>query len=223
MASIRKLVFAEDHIYHVYNRGVERRNIFLTNSDFRRFFQLLSYYRYRDISQRFSHAGARKRHKISLSPVARESRQLEVEILAWCLLPNHFHLMLRQVNPEGIRTFMGKVSNSYTKYFNERNNRSGYLFQGPFKAVIVETDEQLIHLSRYIHLNPVVSSLVHINQLQAYHWSSYPEYVDDVPGFTEKRTVLDHFSSEFEYKVFVRDQSEYAAELAKVKHLSLEA
>lgn len=90
-------------------------------------------------------------------------------------MPNHFHLLLQQIRDGGITEFISKLTNSYTRYFNIRNKRIGPLFQGEFKAVHVETDEQLIHLSRYIHLNPIVSYIT--KKLESYQWFSYLEYL----------------------------------------------
>ena len=223
MAANRKFVFTNDGIYHVFNRGIERRNVFSTISDYRRFFQLLSYCRNDGLSCRFSHIPREMKKGHTCPRTTKEVQPCLVEILAWCLLPNHYHLVLRQKRFNGITKYMARVSNSYTRYYNTRNKRIGNLFQGPFKAVIVETDDQLIHLSRYIHLNPVVASLIPINKLATYHWSSYLEYLDLIQGFTEKQSVLGYFPSEFAYRVFVNNQDEFAAEVEKVRHLTLEA
>jgi putative transposase len=149
--------------------------------------------------------------------------QLEVKILAYCLMPNHFHLMLRQENDGGITRFVSNFCNSYGKYFNTKYNRMGPLFQGAFKAIRVETDEQLIHLSRYIHLNPVTSFLVKEELLDDYPWSSLAEYLEKVEtGITDPSIVLGSFGSVKSYQKFVHDQVDYAQELEKIKDLALE-
>lgn len=144
-----------------------------------------------------------------------------IEIICYCLMPNHFHFMLRQVKKGGITEFVSKLSNSYTKYINIKNNRIGPLLQGNFKAVHVETNEQLLHLSRYIHLNPLVSYLV--KDLESYKWSSYPEYVSLIDNaICDKKIILDQFESSEEYKRFVLDQESYGKELAVIKHQLLD-
>lgn len=136
-------------------------------------------------------------------------------------MPNHFHLLLKQNIDNGITEFAGKFSNSYTKYYNTKYNRIGPLFQGEFKAIIIESDEQLVHVSRYIHLNPTSSNLV--KNLDQYEWSSYPEYLGQVKnGFCDKEVVLGHFKKIKDYQQFVLDQAGYAQELEFIKHQLLD-
>ena len=90
---------------------------------------------------------------------------------------NHFHFLIKQASDNGISKFMANFTNSYTKYFNTKHQRVGPLFQGVFKAVHVDSDEQLIHLSRYIHLNPVMGFVIKAEELKDYKWFSYPNYI----------------------------------------------
>jgi putative transposase len=136
-------------------------------------------------------------------------------------MPNHFHLLVKQKANAGISTFTSKLTNSFTKYFNTKNDRVGPLFQGQFKAVLVESDEQLIHLSRYIHLNPLASNLV--KNLDSYEWSSLPAYGGKAEGsFVSTKNILSYFSDEADYKKFVLNQAEYAKSLERLKHKTLE-
>lgn len=116
---------------------------------------------------------------------------------------------------------MMKVENSYTKYFNTKHNRVGPLLQGPFKAVTIENENQLVHVSRYIHLNPYVADLV--KNLDEYPYSSYQNYVF---GTNEKLcitdTMLSFFKNPKEYKAFIDDHASYALELERIKHLVIE-
>src|SRR5438132_12702278 len=112
-------------------------------------------------------------------------------------MPNHFHFILKQRKENGISIFISLLINSYTKYFNTKYTRVGALLQGAFKSVIVESDEQLIHLSRYVHLNPRVSGLT--KNLESYPWSSYKEYLS-VPELCESKIILDLFHSYQEYQ-----------------------
>ena len=135
-------------------------------------------------------------------------------------MPNHFHFLLKQTAEEGIAKFMSNFQNSYTRYFNTRHNRVGPLFQGPFRAVRVETDEQLLHLSRYIHLNPYSSFVVkNIKDLEEYQWSSFKEYLGKEKGFCQKEIVMSFFKNPQDYRKFVFDQADYQRELQKIKHL----
>ena len=133
-------------------------------------------------------------------------------------MPNHFHFLIRQLKENGISKFMSQISNSYTKYFNTKYNRIGPLFQGAFKAVLIESDEQLIHVSRYIHLNPVVSGL--IKNLEDYRWSSYLEYIKPNDTFCSINEILGFFTpnERKRYKEFVEAQIDYGRKLEKIKH-----
>jgi len=108
-----------------------------------------------------------------------ETRKIKppVEIIAFCLMPNHYHLTLKQLTLKGISTFMHKLGTSFTNYFNIRQKRSGRLFETTFKAVIVDSEEQLLHLSRYQHLNPRKLNLKTSKQLINYPWSSLATYL----------------------------------------------
>lgn len=201
--------FANDHFYHIYNRGSEKRPIFENQRDYQRFIKTLVYYQIEGPKPRFSKFPSLAVTKLD------ENRKL-IEILAYCLMPNHFHLLLKQVRDKGITESLSNFSNSYTKYYNTKYNRVGHLFQGEFKAVIMESDEQLLHVSRYIHLNPVVSGLT-IN-LEQYKWSSYPEYATGVDGICSKEEILTNFKDPQDYQQFVLDQVAYAQELESIKH-----
>ena len=134
-------------------------------------------------------------------------------------------MWFRQNIDNGISTFISNFTNSYAKYFNTKYQRVGPLLEGVFKAVYVENDDQLIHLSRYIHLNPVVSSIVNETEILNYKWSSYPAYL----SLNEKNkivldinTILSYFKSPKKYQEFVMDQVDYGKELEKIKHLTLD-
>lgn len=115
---------------------------------------------------------------------------------------------------------MSQLSNSYTKYFNTKYRRIGPLLQGAFKAVLMETDEQLIHVSRYIHLNPVVSGL--IKDLNLYEWSSYKEHLNRVGIFCNPSEILNFFSTSKKYKEFIEDQIDYGTTLEILKHRTID-
>ncbi len=200
--SYRQAVFANDQFYHVFNRGVEKRTTFIDRRDYNRFIDSLNYYRARDQHVRFSFRG-----RITVLNKNISSGPLFAEVVSYCLMPNHFHLLLKQVNDNGITAFLSKLSNSYTKYFNTRYKRIGPLFQGSFKAVRIESDEQLLHVSRYIHLNPLIDYLA--KDIRAYTYSSYLEYLGIQEGFCHKNYIMGNFSSPEVYEQFVLDQEDY--------------
>lgn len=133
--------------YHIYNRGNRKEDIFLNEDD------CLFYL---------------KRLKQNL-------QKHQVKLLAYCLMPNHLHLLVKQESDSPISKFITALHTSYAKVFNKKYDKVGHLFQDRFKQVIVESDEQLLHLTRYIHLNPVLAGLM--DQPEKYEWSSYREYI----------------------------------------------
>lgn len=223
MPSPRAVIFRNGYVYHLFNRGVERRPIFFTARDYERFVSLVEYYRFHRVSKSYSHYLA-----LSLADRTAFRRMLEqsptaVDVLAYCLMPNHFHILVKQNTDGGIHRFLSNVANGYAKYINAKRKRVGPLYQGPFKAVLAETDEQLIHLSRYIHINPIVSNIITEKELAAYPWSSFPEYVGHTAQpFADTREILHRFKNNQAYKKFVYDHIAYAKELEKIKHLALE-
>lgn len=220
---MRKVIFANNEIYHIFNRGIEKKPTFTDKREYERAFITLDFYRYQNPALRLAKAldleiGLREEF---FSRLRKEGNKL-VEILSYCLMPNHFHLLVKQLQEQGIKTFLSNFSNSYTRYFNTKHRRIGPLFQGIFKAVRVEDDEQLIHVSRYIHLNPVASFVLEEENLADYYWSSLPEYLRGKEGICAKELILDLFSSTKKYREFVYDQIDYAKKLEAIKHLVLE-
>lgn len=227
MATNRKLVFANDEIYHIFNRGVEKRPTFTNKRELDRGVLTLDFYRYADLSVKLSQflTLPYDQKESLIKSMKKDSKKL-VDIISYCLMPNHFHFLLRQKIEKGISIFISNFTNSYTRFFNTKHERIGPLFQGIFKAIRILSDEQLMHVSRYIHLNPVSSYIIEPTDLESYHWSSYPEYINlSANDICDKETVLDLFSSKDaakKYKQFVLDQVDYARELEKIKHLIIE-
>ena len=139
-------------------------------------------------------------------------------------MPNHFHFLLKQQKERGISKFLSDFTNSYTRYFNARHKRLGPLFEGVFKAVRIEKGEQLMHVSRYIHLNPVASLIVKEEELSNYAWSSLPEYLNEHldTEICDKEIILNSFSSRDDHRKFIYNQIKYAQDLETIKHLLLE-
>ncbi|OGH16445.1 MAG: hypothetical protein A3C30_04615 [Candidatus Levybacteria bacterium RIFCSPHIGHO2_02_FULL_40_18] len=224
MATNRRLVFSNGYIYHIFNRGIDRRSVFTGFREYLRAQELIEFYKHLETPVRYS-----KFLQLSKSlrdDVLREINKSEtqVDILAYCLMPNHFHFMLQQKVDKGVSTFIANFTNAYTRYFNTKHERIGPMFEGIFKAVLVESDEQLIHLSRYIHLNPVVSSIINESDLNNYKWSSYHEYIAPSKNSTvsKRDLVMSMFESAKHYEKFVLDQIEYGKKLEIIKHLTLE-
>jgi len=160
--------FEQNGVYHIFNRGVDKRNIFLDDKDYKVFLYILKMYL---LSEEDAQKGSNP--FLEDSTLQKGRFHGEVELLAFCLMPNHFHLLLRQTGNEGISEFMRGLLTNYVMYFNKRHARVGSLFQGTYKAAPVTTDEQLLHVSRYIHLNPKDLSI----KASAYDYSSLYDYL----------------------------------------------
>ena len=147
--------------YHVLNRGVASQPIFSSKRDYRRIIATIFYYQNKEVPLKYSKfLRLAKKKRTEILENLKIRKKYRVEIICYCLMPNHIHLLLKQAIDEGISRFMSDLTNSYTRYFNTKNKRKGPLFEGKFRAIRVETDEQLLHLSRYIHLNPYSSYVV---------------------------------------------------------------
>jgi putative transposase len=205
---MKKPSFAEGQVYHVFNRGVEKRDIFLDDKDYLRFIHDL--YDFNDINpvrnlhyfinHKTGNVEARKLYGY-------HEREPTVEILVFTLMPNHYHLMLRQIKDDGIVKFMHKLGTGYTMYFNKRYSRVGSLFQGRFKAVHLTREEHFIHLPYYIHTNPYRGS-TSIDDLEDYRWSSFPDYIGmkNYPSVTEREDLLDIFGGAEQFRLYMQNR-----------------
>lgn len=221
----RKYPLVTNEIYHVFNRGVACQPILNSKSDYKRFFDVIKYYKYQKQQIRFSYF-----NNLSLNDQNKYLQEFEteknkqVEILSCCLIPNHFHFLLKEIINNGILNFIKTFQNSYAKYFNIKNKRNGPLFQNRFRAILIENDEQFLHVSRYIHLNPYSSRLINnINDLENYCWSSFPDYM----GLTstkifDKELLMSFFKTYEELRNFTFDQADYQRKLADIKHLIID-
>jgi putative transposase len=183
--------FIEGGYYHIFNRGVEKRYIYEDGQDCDVFLRLLSYY--------LSPFDPKAPHPFSGVPDIKMARarplsnlNKEVELLAYCLMPNHFHLLIKQGTRDGMTKLLRRTLTAYTMYFNKRNNRVGHLFQGKYKASLIPEDPSLIHISRYIHLNPTEITNA---ELSSYPYSSYPYYLGSKKeDWVKEDFILDLFN-----------------------------
>ena len=222
---MKKPVFVDGHIYHVYNRGVEKRDVFLVERDYFRFvyhlYELNDSKPVRNVQYFLNHkTGNVEARKL----FGTQERDVLVEILVFTLMPNHFHLMLRQVQENGIVRFMHKLGTGYTMYFNKKYERVGSLFQGRFKAAHITEETHLIHLPHYIHTNPLSlnygGSTSIVRFLSNYRWSSFPDYIgiQNFPRVTERGFLLDIFGGEDKYRIHTEKRLNNLEETA-IEHL----
>ena len=194
--------FAEGELYHIFNRGVEKRNIFMTDGD--RFRFIYNLYEFNDTAPAqniFYKRSAFNAYEVGL----RKSKKSLVEILAFVLMPNHYHLMLRQLVEGGVTEFMRKLGTGYTNFFNLKYDRVGSLFQGKFKAVLLKHEAHFAHLPHYIHLNPldivmpewrkgdVKNDAKAMRFLKSYRWSSLLDYLGNknLPQIIEQQFLTE--------------------------------
>lgn len=219
----RKIPIVAGEIYHIFNRSVAKQPIFLTSKDFQRAVDCIKFYLHGNLPIRFSHYRRLPKEQKDQMTKTIENSPKAVEILTFCLMSNHVHFLLRSLTEKGIIQFMSNFQNSYAKYFNIKTERTGTLFQPMFQAIRIESDEQLIHVNRYIHLNPITAYIVKtFADLEKYPWSSYPHYLDKSPSFVNKEPILNFFKDISTYKQFIADQVDYQRQLNQIKHLVLE-
>lgn len=214
-----RAVLVNGGIYHVFTKSIAGFVIFRSSSDYERMISQLKYYEMGNPPTRFSHFLELKDKECFYNRFLFDKENL-VEIIAYCLMPTHIHLILRQLRRAGISNFMGNLLNSYTRYFNNKNKRKGPLWEGRFKSVGVETDDQLLHLTRYLHLNPTTSLLVRIPE--DWEYSSYREFIGERKGDSLCKNLESLNMASGEYKDFVMSRREYQQELAKIKHICFE-
>ena len=178
--------YAPDSYYHVYNRGVNKKIIFNTTQDYAVFLNILK-----------RHLGDQEQKDPSGRPYFQFGDS--IELLAFCLMPNHFHLFLYQSNGERtIELLMRKVITAYVMYYNHTHKRIGPLFQDRYKAARIDNDAYLLHISRYIHRNPL--------NYAAYEWSSLPYYLGEKNAeWVKPNRIQELFDSPDEYMKFLED------------------
>lgn len=193
---MRKVQFTNGEYYHIYNRGVDKRQIFLNEGDYSKFFKNLKEFNNK------SYYEERKREPKELSSFLAGLDKV-VEIIAYTLAPNHFHLILKQLIENGISNFMHKVGTSFTNYFNKKYKRSGSLFQGPYKIIHIENDEYFLWLSGYVNGNIEIHQIA---DAENYRWSSFKGFLGEEKDclLGDVGVILSQFKNPQNYKKFVK-------------------
>ncbi len=221
----RKEELSDGEIYHIYNRGVDKRITFEDKQDFFQFLQML------DLFNNEESCGGIDQYKYPKNLNQRNDNEKLVEIIAYCLKKNHYHLLLRQIGEHGVSKFMQKIGTGYTKYFNQKNDRTGPLFSGGFKSKHVGTDEYLKGLSAYINLNNLVHEQTASKQPSRtwlFYRSSWWEYGGDEVGekekdafhaICEKGIILEDFKDKQDYMKFAKG---YVKNIVRMRKSKLE-
>ncbi|MEK7535392.1 MAG: transposase [Patescibacteria group bacterium] len=192
--------------YHVFNHGVERNNIFETQTEFSRFLLGMKLFNSKEpISSIREYFENGKNNDKKITDVHL------VDIVAYCLNPNHYHMLLKQVSDGGIAEFMKRLNGAYTWYFNATNKRKGALFRGKYKSKHISDNDYLLHVSAYVNLNNLVHNLSGRTAVK----SSWGEYVGGKVGLCEKSIILEQFNSPKEYEKFALGSLELSLERKK--------
>ena len=222
-----KLITGE--FYHIFSRSIADFVVFNNDRDFFRMINLSQYFQFRQRPRRFSDFIESWRSqegnsnggfkKFLLSKI--NNKNQIVQIIAYCLMPTHIHLILKQLADNGISIFMGNLLNSYSRYFNTKHKRKGPLWESKFKNVLIDNDEQLLHLTRYIHLNPTTAFLV--DAPENWRFSSYNEYLGKIKAeekICQFEDILDIQPNS--YREFVNDRIAYQRQLAEIHRLLID-
>lgn len=194
-------IYSPDTAFHVYNRGVEKRRIFEDSEDYERFLRYLDIYL---SPPEIIH----EKEPLLRSNLVKNNLHGEVFLIAFCLMPDHFHLLLSQKEKDGISRLLKQISTAYSMYFNKRYERTGALFQGTFKGAPLTADEQILYLSRYIHKHPLERGV----SIKDFRWSSYAAYLSQSPPpYLKPQIAVNYLQQTFpdlSYENFVEKEKE---------------
>jgi putative transposase len=220
---IRKMPLTNGKVYHIFTRSIADFKIFNDASEFDRMIQLIRYFQINNKKQKFSDfIDSKFIHDLgfeqALQSISKDTDYF-TQIIAYCLMPTHIHLILKQLKDAGISVYMSNLLNGYTRYFNTKHKRKGPLWESKFKNVLVNNDEQLLHLTRYVHLNPVTARIV--EKPEYWTFSSYQEYLSkgsvNICEFNDCLEIIPKT-----YRKFVNQQIDYQRELTLMKNLMLD-
>ena len=202
---MRIVKIAPGEYYHICNRAVNKQTIFHDTGDYFRFLFLILYFQSPMVFQQLGRLVKDFVLSRALDIKGEVVKKRKIELVAFCIMPNHFHLIVKELEEAGIATHMQRVLTAYSKYYNTKYEKSGHVFQGPYRAIHISDDPQLKYLSAYIHRNP--RELVGwLNKVDKYQWSSYQDYIGEnrwgdllVPDI-----VLGQFKNKERYHEFVK-------------------
>lgn len=220
--------YVENGYYHMYNRGVEKRVVFVDAQDYAVFLSYIKTYLTPKDAHKlegiFTSESSTQADKEKARTLLRMNNFYDhIDLVSFCLMPNHFHFLVHQKEPETIDRFMNSLGTRYSMYFNRKYKRVGPLFQGLYKAVLIDSDEQLIHVSRYIHRNPASKG----RALREYEYSSYPDFLGKRnTSWVSKTGILSlpYFAKKgsSSYEMFVEDTQHDETSLILIKNITLD-
>lgn len=207
---------ANGEIYHIFNKSIANFKIF-SESTTQRFLNILDYYNDIEPKRSFSHHIIIN-NSYELDNLLLPKRSGIVKFICYCIMPDHYHLLVKVLNKDLIYQYINNYGNAYTRYFNTKLGRKGPLWQSGYNSVKVESNEQLLHVSRYIHLNPTTTGLV--DKPEDWPYSSYKDYIGNSKFLDIMKEVS--IKSPLTYKKFCEDNIDYQRKLKQIKKLLLE-
>ena len=226
---MRRLIqFTPGFYYHLCNKSNDGSQIFLDDRDYARMLFFILFYQFStpffNIGRSISYFGKHTKFPISKEEIEHLFPGRVVKLSAFAIMPNHFHLLIQEKEKGGISRYLQRLQGGYAKYFNTKYQRGGHVFRGSFRAVPVETDQQLLYLSAYIHRNP--RALPEWTEKEiSYFWSSYQDFCRENRWgqLLDPSIILDQFATQKSYKEFVdTSTAKLKASDSPVKNLSLE-
>jgi putative transposase len=205
--------FIEGGLYHIYN-SAKKDLLFKEEEDYKTFlFYLYIYVRpIKSVLQQYDELPFRLQIK---------NLNKEVDILTYCLMPDHFHIIVKQTSLQGVQKLLKQVTNAYTEYFNKKYRLTGPVVKGRYKAIVIEKEKHLLELSRYIHLHPVISQIS--QRAQDYEWSSMKEFENtSSDAICNKRLILSYFSSNKDFVRFTNDIPSHMNSKDKIEDVKID-
>ncbi len=214
----------DGEVYHIFNRSIGNYRIFNNDTEYSQMLLAVMFYKIEHPPAKLSYFLNRKENQAvdinQLIHTLNHDQDKLIDIVAYCLMPTHTHFILKQLKTNGISIFMGNIQNSFSHFFNMHHHRKGPLWESKFKNIVVENDNQLLHLTRYIHLNPTSAGLV--KKPEKWKFSSYLEYLNKL---SETNQILSYDNlleiKPSNYQKFVNDRKDYQQKLSIIKKLIL--
>lgn len=217
----RRVILASDEYYHVYNRSIGKEDILVNKHDQTRFYNLVQYYRFHVLDS-YSHI-SRLPFETQNTLLAVHYSQLPlIKILAYAVMPNHYHFIVQQLVEGGIKSFISNLQNSYAKYYNVKHERHGGLFCNSFKAKHIETQDELLHIIRYAEINAITGFLIDFKDLENYPHSSYSKRYKGIETFIDNEFIYETFKDKVSYKSFIENQVDYQRRLKEISRLLID-
>jgi len=205
-----------NNFFHLFNKSISNFRIFQNRDNSQRFIELLDYYNNKTVLGRFSEAKRKKIYRYQNLLTFKPNRL--VKFISYCIMPDHYHLLIKILENNILSKYLSDIENGFSRFFNLKFNRKGPLWQSRFKAVRVRSDEQLLHVSRYIHINPTTSNLV--NKPEQWYFSSYRDFIYD--SNVLKNITEISISNIKSFKKFTENQIDYQKTLKKIKKLAFD-